>query len=182
MDNNQGGSSNTGTRDVTYDLTAVLYHALQGIENCQTYSGDAQGKEEHRRFFQMAIQGQQRLAEEAKRLLHDCLMQETGGGNGSSQGSMGQGAGMSSVQSQSFAHARDDDSASRSASSQTEGGSDQFGGGASMDREGGSALRSGQQSGGAQNDAAAGEFGQDALGQGQRHSEMTTGGGGTSSF
>jgi hypothetical protein len=45
MDNNQmsgAQGSSTGTRDVTYDLTAVLYHALQGAENCQTYMKDAQ--------------------------------------------------------------------------------------------------------------------------------------------
>ena len=54
MDNNQ--TVNTGTRNVTYDLTAVLYHALQGVENCQIYAGDAQGKDEHRQFFQQAMQ------------------------------------------------------------------------------------------------------------------------------
>jgi hypothetical protein len=77
----QRRGSSTGTRDVTYDLTAVLYHALQGAENCQTYMGDAQGKQEHRQFFQQAWTAQKQLAEQAKQLLHDCLMQETGGGS-----------------------------------------------------------------------------------------------------
>ena len=171
MDNNQlsgdqGGS--TGTRDVTYDLTAVLYHALQGAENCQTYMGDAQGKQEHRQFFQLALQAQKQLAEQAKQLLHDSLMQETGQSGGGSIGGTGQGSG--------------DDSAFRFASSETQGGSDQFEGGSQQDRQGGSALTSGQQVGGMGNDPESASFGQDALGQGQRHNEMTTGGGGTSSF
>jgi hypothetical protein len=193
MDNNQMSGdqgSSTGTRDVTYDLTAVLYHALQGAENCQTYMGDAQGKQEHRQFFQQALQAQKQLAEQAKQLLHDSLMQETGGG--SSSGSMGQqgssmgggamAGGMASTQSHSFDEARDDGSAFRFASGQTEGGSDQFEGGSEQDRQGGSALTSGQQVGGMHNDQGSGQFGQSALGQGQRHNEMTTGGGGTSSF
>jgi hypothetical protein len=127
-------SSSTGTRDVTYDITAVLYHALQGVENCQTYMGDVQGKEEHRRFFQQAIESQRQLAEQAKRLLHDCLMQETGasGSMGMQQG-MDQQQGMD-TQSHSFSEARDDDSAFRFASSQTEGGSDQFEGGSQDQR------------------------------------------------
>lgn len=135
MDNNQmgmgqGSDSNTGTRDVTYDLTAVLYHALQGVENCQTYMADAQGKQEHRQFFQMAMDSQKRVAEQAKQLLHDCLMQEVGQGGGSmdmggKQGVSGQ-RDISGTQSHSFSEASDDGSAFRFASSQTEGGSDQF--------------------------------------------------------
>jgi hypothetical protein len=197
MDNNQnsgdqGGS--TGTRDVTYDLTAVLYHALQGAENCQTYMGDAQGKQEHRQFFQQALQAQKQLAEQAKQLLHDSLMQETGGNSSgsSSTGAIGQqgmssgtgamAGGIAATQTHSFDEARDDGSAFRFASGQTEGGSDQFEGGSEQDRQGGSALTSGEQVGSTNNDPGAGEFGQSPLGQGQRHNEMTTGGGGTSSF
>lgn len=182
MDNSsQTSGGNTGTRDVTYNLTSVLYHALQGVENCQIYADDSGGKQEHRQFFQMALDNQRRIAEQAKQLLHDCLMQETGGGQ-----SMGQGSGMSQGstmgQSHSFSEARDDGSAFRFASSETEGGSDQFQGGSDMDRQGGSALRSGEHTGAAQNDPGAGQFGQNPLGQGQRNKEMTTGGGGTSSF
>jgi hypothetical protein len=191
MDNNQSSrdqGSSTGTRDVTYDLTAVLYHALQGAENCQTYAGDAQGRQEHRQFFQQALQAQKQLAEQAKQLLHDALMQETGGG--SSGGSMQQGSSMGggtpsaigSAQMQSAGQGSEEGSAFRFASSQTQGGSDQFEGGSEQDRQGGSALTSGQQVGGMHNDPGSGEFGQSALGQGQRHNEMTTGGGGTSSF
>jgi len=177
MDNNNmssgdQGSGNTGTRDSTYDLTAVLYHALQGAENCQIYMGDAGSKQEHRQFFQMALDSQKQLAEQAKRLLHDALMQETGAGqsSGGSMGGAGQGSGS------------DEGSAFRFASSETQGGSDQFSQGSDMDRQGGSALTSGQQVGGMQNDPGSGQFGQSPLGQGQRHNETTTGGGGTSSF
>ena len=164
--------TSTGTRDVTYDLTAVLYHALQGVENCQIYMADAQGKEEHRQFFQQAMQAQKQLAEQAKTLLHDCLMQEV---QGSSQQSMATSAfgqqGMSadgtagggtmtgdiaSTQTHSFEEARDDGSAFRFASGQTEGGSDQFEGGNDQDRQG---VRSDQ-----------------------RQGEAPTGGGGSSSF
>lgn len=175
MDNNNmggGSSGNTGTRDVTYDITAVLYHALQGAENCQLYMSDAQGKQEYREFFQMALDSQKQLADQAKRLLHDALMQETGGG---AMGGQEQGMGMGQSGS-------GDDSAFRFASSETKGGSDQFAQGSDMDRQGGSALTSGQQVGGMHNDQGSAEFGQSASGQGQRHNEMSTGGGGTSSF
>jgi hypothetical protein len=127
---------------------------------------DAQGKQEHRQFFQQALQSQKQLAEQAKQLLHDCLMQETGGSSAGSTGQQGSG----------------DDSAFRFASGQTQGGSDQFEQGSNQDRQGGSALTSGQQVGGMHNDPGSAEFGQSGLGQGQRHNEMTTGGGGTSSF
>ena len=76
------GQSSTGTRDSTYDLVAVLYHALQGIENCQTYRQDASGDQQMGQFFDQAIQAQRQLADQAKRLLHDRLMQETSGGQG----------------------------------------------------------------------------------------------------
>ena len=85
---NQSGGGQTGTRDTTYDLTAVLYHALQGVENCKIYAQDGQsGDQRLGQFFQQAAQMQQQLAEQAKQLLHDCLMKETQGGQGSSQGS-----------------------------------------------------------------------------------------------
>lgn len=178
MDNNMssGDSSNTGTRDSTYDLTAVLYHALQGAENCQIYMNDASGRQEFRQFFQMALDSQKQIAEQAKRLLHDALMKETGG---SMQGQQGMSSGS---QSHSMSEAAEDGSAFRFASSETQGGSDQFSGSSQMDRQSGSALTSGQQVGGMQNDQGSGQFGQSPLGQGQRHDEMTTGGGGTSSF
>jgi hypothetical protein len=63
------GASQTGTRDETYDLVSVLYHALQGVENCQTYSDDASGDQELRRFFEDACDQQRQLADRAKQLL-----------------------------------------------------------------------------------------------------------------
>jgi hypothetical protein len=32
----------TGTKDATYDLVSVLYHALQGTETCGQYIQDAE--------------------------------------------------------------------------------------------------------------------------------------------
>jgi hypothetical protein len=83
----QSGGGQTGTPDTTYNLTAILYHALQGVENCKTYEQDAQGQQELAQFFQQAGQQQQQLAEQAKQLLHDCLMRETQGGQGGQQSS-----------------------------------------------------------------------------------------------
>ena len=88
---NQSGGGQTGTPDTTYNLTAILYHALQGVENCKTYEQDAQGQQELAQFFQQAGQQQKQLAEQAKTLLHDCLMREQQGGQGGQQSS-GQGS------------------------------------------------------------------------------------------
>ena len=121
----------TGTPDSTYNLTAVLYHALQGVENTSIYLKDAEG--EQRQFLQMAHDQQRQIAEQAKRLLHDALMKETGrGGAGNQQGvegrdlERGEDRGVALGQSHSFDQARDDGSAFRFASDRTEGGSDQF--------------------------------------------------------
>jgi hypothetical protein len=38
-DNSQG---DTGTRDITYDLVSVIYHALQGAETTAMYIADAE--------------------------------------------------------------------------------------------------------------------------------------------
>jgi hypothetical protein len=85
---NQSGGGQTGTPDTTYNLTAILYHALQGVENCRTYEQDAQGQQELAQFFRQAGEQQRQLAEQAKQLLHDQLMQEgQGGGQSSGSGS-----------------------------------------------------------------------------------------------
>jgi len=91
---NQSGGGQTGTPDTTYNLTAILYHALQGAENCKTYEQDAQGQQELQQFFQQAGQQQKQLAEQAKQLLHDQLMQETQGGQGGQQSSGGSAFGF----------------------------------------------------------------------------------------
>jgi hypothetical protein len=84
---NQSGGGQTGTPDTTYNLTAILYHALQGVENCEIYEEDAGGDQQLAQFFRQAGEQQRQLAERAKVLLHDCLMRETQGGQGSQQGS-----------------------------------------------------------------------------------------------
>jgi hypothetical protein len=176
MDQNPSGSANTGTRDSTYDIIAVLYHALQGVENCQTYLGDASRDQQLQSFFQQAMQQQRQLADQAKMLLHDQLMNQEGM-SGGGQGGMSSGSGSafgqfgggsqgqgSSVGGQGMS---DDDMQRR---------------GSFNDREGGSALTSGTSVGAQGEDPSMSQFGQSATGTGQRHNETSTGGGGTSSF
>lgn len=166
------GQSQTGTRDETYDIIAVVYHSLQGAENCQTYMQDASSKQELRQFFERAADMQRQLADEGKRLLQDQLMN---GGSGSQSGSAFSQFGSSST------------GASGSQGMSSGGGSDQFGsasrgtgGSQGMDSQGqGSTAGLGRDIG---NDPESESFGQSASGEGQRHSEMSTGGGGTSSF
>lgn len=84
----QGQSSQaTGTRNETYDLVSVLYHALQGAENCQTYIRDAR-EGEIRSLFEEALNQQRQLADRAKQLLAKHLQSE--GGEGSSAFGFGQ--------------------------------------------------------------------------------------------
>lgn len=169
MDQGQSSQS-TGTRDETYDIIAVVYHALQGAENCQTYMQDASSRQELRQFFERAADMQRQLADEGKRLLHDQLMQGGSGSQGGSAFSQFGASGSSSL------------GASGSQGMSSSGGSDQFGE-ASSGMSGtpgmGSTAGTGRDVG---NDPESESFGQSASGQGQRHSEMTTGGGGTSSF
>ena len=54
MQHQQQGQQ-TGTRNETYDVIAILYHALQGAENCQIYLKDAQDGPT-RQFFEQAMQ------------------------------------------------------------------------------------------------------------------------------
>jgi hypothetical protein len=106
---NQG---QTGTRNETYDLISVLYHALQGAENCQTYLNDAK-EGEIRDFLQQALQSQRQIADQGKRVLEQCLGRDTDGqsafgwGQAGSEGSAGsQGASnyQASTQAQSPAN------------------------------------------------------------------------------
>ncbi len=59
------------TRDTTYDLVSVIYHALQGADTYHTYVRDAEtaGDQELAAFFREAQQQQQQLAARAKELL-----------------------------------------------------------------------------------------------------------------
>jgi hypothetical protein len=65
------GEQTTGTRDEHYNLVSVLYHALQGAENCDRYAADAEvtGEEHMAAFFREAQVMQAQLAERAKELL-----------------------------------------------------------------------------------------------------------------
>jgi hypothetical protein len=60
-----------GTRDVTYDLISVIYHALQGGDTAHTYIRDAEtaGDHELAGFFQEVEQQSQQLAARVKELL-----------------------------------------------------------------------------------------------------------------
>ena len=61
----------TGTRDVTYNLISVVYHALQGAETYQMYEQDAQqeGDQEAAALFHEAHQSSRQFADRAKALL-----------------------------------------------------------------------------------------------------------------
>ncbi|MFL6829640.1 MAG: hypothetical protein ACJ8D5_03350 [Sphingomicrobium sp.] len=91
MQNQQQGQQ-TGTRNETYDVIAILYHALQGAENCQIYLQDAKDGPT-RQFFEQAMQAQRQLADQGKQVLQQVLQKDTGGssafGWGSSQGQSG---------------------------------------------------------------------------------------------
>lgn len=78
-DNSQG---DTGTRDVTYDLLSVAYHALQGAETTALYIADAEqeGNKEVAQFFREAKEEYQSRAQRAKELLTTHLGQQQGKG------------------------------------------------------------------------------------------------------
>lgn len=63
--------SKTGTRDATYDVASVLYHALQGAETCDKYVQDAEkeGDAELARFLREVQQQQRQTADRAKQML-----------------------------------------------------------------------------------------------------------------
>ena len=71
-DNSQG---DTGTRDITYDLVSVIYHALQGAETTALYIADArqEGNTDLEQFFTQAKDEYQARADRAKQLLTDHL-------------------------------------------------------------------------------------------------------------
>jgi hypothetical protein len=94
----QGQSSDaTGTRDETYDVISIVYHALQGAENCEIFAEDTD-RDELQQFFREAGEQQRQLADKGKRLLMQCLQDETGGG--SSAFGFGKSGSTSSEQSE----------------------------------------------------------------------------------
>jgi rubrerythrin len=72
-------ASGTGTKDSTYNLVSVLYHALQGAETYQQYASDAGGDQDLADFFREVQQQEQQRADRAKALLGKRLQQ---GGQG----------------------------------------------------------------------------------------------------
>ena len=98
MQQGQAGSDATGTRDETYDVISIVYHALQGAENCEIYAEDAEDGE-LQQFFQRAAEQQRQLADQGKQLLAQCLHKESGGGSAFGFGE-GQGQSTGSGQSQ----------------------------------------------------------------------------------
>ena len=87
---NQEQSAQTGTRNETYDVIAVLYHALQGAENCQIYIKDAQDGPS-RQFLEQALHMQRQLADQGKQVLHQLLMNHEQSGSGGSAFGWGSG-------------------------------------------------------------------------------------------
>ena len=64
-------STDTGTRDTTYNLISVTYHCLPGAETCGQYLEDArlEGNQELTRFLEETQRMQRECADRAKQLL-----------------------------------------------------------------------------------------------------------------
>jgi hypothetical protein len=68
-------ANDTGTRDATYNLISVLYHALQGAETYGQYASDAGSDQDLANFFREVQQQEQQRADRAKELLAKRLQQ-----------------------------------------------------------------------------------------------------------
>ena len=64
-------ATQTGTRDETYNLVSILYHALQGADTYQQYISDAEqrGEQDLVQFFREVQEEEKRRSERAKQLL-----------------------------------------------------------------------------------------------------------------
>lgn len=62
-------TSGTGVPNPVYDLTSVLYHALQGAEIYERYAKDAAADRELAEFFREAKEQNEQRAQGALRLL-----------------------------------------------------------------------------------------------------------------
>jgi rubrerythrin len=71
----QSSTGTTGTRDETYDLVSILYHALQGAETYDQYISDAEqrGDKDLAQFIRDTKEEDQRRADRAKQLLAKLL-------------------------------------------------------------------------------------------------------------
>jgi hypothetical protein len=98
----QNQSQQTGTRNETYNVIAILYHALQGAENCQIYLKDAQDGQA-REFFQQALQSQRQLADRGKEILQQVLQNDTGGSSAFGWGQSQSQSGSTGQSQSSFA-------------------------------------------------------------------------------
>jgi hypothetical protein len=99
----QNQSQQTGTRNETYNVISILYHALQGAENCQIYLKDAQDGQA-REFFQQALQSQRQLADRGKEVLQQCLQKDTGGSSAFGWGQSQSQSGSTGQSQSSFAN------------------------------------------------------------------------------
>ncbi len=68
-------ADNTGTKDSTYNLVSVLYHALQGADLYEQYARDAGSDQDLANFFREVQQQEQQRADRAKQLLAKRLQQ-----------------------------------------------------------------------------------------------------------
>jgi len=68
-------TTNTGAKNTTYNLTSVLYHALQGADTYDRYIQDAEQENDRdlASFFRQVQQEERERAERAQRLLADRL-------------------------------------------------------------------------------------------------------------
>lgn len=64
-------TANTGTSNTTYNLTSVLYHALQGAETYDRYIHDAEQQQDNdlAQFFREVQQAEKQRAQRAQQLL-----------------------------------------------------------------------------------------------------------------
>lgn len=70
------GKETTGTRDTTYNLVSVLYHALQGAETYEQYVRDAIASSDYEiaNYFREVQEAERRRADRAKQVLADVLV------------------------------------------------------------------------------------------------------------
>jgi rubrerythrin len=68
-------AANTGTKDATYNLVSVLYHALQGADLYEQYANDAGSDQDIANFFREIQQQEKQRADRAKQLLTKRLQQ-----------------------------------------------------------------------------------------------------------
>jgi len=68
-------AANTGTKDATYNLVSILYHALQGADLYEQYANDAGSDQDIASFFREVQQQEKQRADRAKQLLAKHLQQ-----------------------------------------------------------------------------------------------------------